>query len=426
VPRGENEETSDEENEQERNNIIPEVPELAENRNPEEDPEVPAEKVEEIPKFTQEEKQQAMTLKLDKLKSIVLDSPGIAQDLIKHFEQITNLEHLKLTYYYQNPNHSFTEFFLKQEKLKSLDLAGWSDCVFRSLFQVDRSEEIKFKLEKLNIECEMSDHRHFTSFLRSQSQMKEFVLGGHNICFNYYRILFNEMQNLTKLTLPIDWFLTDERMNEIVNCRVESMRDLYVVGSNDDSIVFKTVIDIFPNLEKLRVENLVNFSASSLGNLRQLRHLHVENYRGECLMFVRFEQLKTLEIDYLFPFGLDFVWDNFTANNPGLEKLIIREIGNFKITESIKKEVAIIVNSLQNLESLQYFDLVRNASQPIVNPDIGARDPRPQADWPYFKILADGRAKTLQICQFIQRNCENVDLKLKQIFADYEVVNLSD
>lgn len=363
---------------------------------------------------------------MEKLKKLVLDSPGIADDLIKYFQNITNLESLKLTFYYQNPNHNFTQFFLNQEKLKDLVLAGWSDCVFRSLFDTDRTEEIKFKLNKFDIECELADNRNFSSFLRSQLQLKDFVLSGHNICFNYYRIIFNEMQNLKSLTLPIDWFMTDERMNEVINCRVESLRDLYLVGSNDDSIVFKTVIDIFPNLHSLRVENLVNFSATCLESLQSLKKLHVENYRGESLMFVKIEQLKVLEIDYLFPFGLDFVWENFTLNNSGLERLVVHEIGNFKITESIKKEVAIICDSLQNLKGNVYFELVRNASTPIVNPDIRGNDPRPQADWPFFKILADNKTKTLQICQFIQRNCSDIEAKLKEIFADYELVAMNE
>jgi hypothetical protein len=49
-----------------------------------------------------------------------------------------------------------TQEFFQVIKLRSAKFVGWSDCVLRALFQVDRSEEIKFKLEKLNIESEIT------------------------------------------------------------------------------------------------------------------------------------------------------------------------------------------------------------------------------------------------------------------------------
>lgn len=170
------------------------------------------------------------------------------------------------------------------------------------------------------------------------------------------------------------------------------------------------------------------FSAKSLQELKQLEHLHVENYRGESLMFVKCENLKILETNYLYPFGLDFMWSNFTKNNPNLNKIIIREIGNFKLVESIKREVAIIVRSLSNLNNLEYFEVVHTPQSPIVNADANEREPRREVLQAFFKIVVnngDTKSKTIKVSDYVRNYCEEEMTFLKTKFDKCEVLSLN-
>lgn len=54
------------------------------------------------------------TLELSKLKILELDSPAIAQRLIKYFETSKEIEIMKITFYYQEPAPEFTDFLCQQ------------------------------------------------------------------------------------------------------------------------------------------------------------------------------------------------------------------------------------------------------------------------------------------------------------------------
>lgn len=120
------------------------------------------------------------------------------------------------------------------------------------------------------------------------------------------------------------------------------MEDLRIVGTNDDPGEFSAVINIFPNLKKLWVENLMYYHAGCLEKFERLEQITIDNFRIESVMFVKFKCLKVLEVNYLYPFGLKILWENFAKNNSALKRLIIRDIGNFKLIASIKEELRYI------------------------------------------------------------------------------------
>lgn len=367
-------------------------------------------------------------LHLPRLKFLTLDSPQIGTSLVKYFKNSNQIDTLKLTYYFQDPTTIFNDFFIQQDKLKNFTLIGWSDIIFRSLFVEDISKMIKFKLKKFYIECELNHHENFVNFLKSQNQIEDFHLAGYNINYNYYRIIFHDLHNIKKLNIPIDWFMTDQRYEEIKNVVIPSVEDLTVNGSNDDGLIFAGVTKMFSGLKKIKIENLMYFSAKCLSGFENLEHIQVENYRAECLMFAEMEKLKVLEVNYLYPFGLEAVWTKFAANNPKVKKLIIREIGNFKLVESIKREIGFIIKAATLLPEIEYFEVIHTPQSPIVNADINEREPRQEMTPAFFKIILENsnkNPKVLKVSNYINLHCPDEMEMLRTRFSDCAVVSLN-
>lgn len=367
-------------------------------------------------------------LKLDRLVSLQVESSSIAECLIRDLRNCTKLVYLKMTFFYQEPNFQFTDFICSQTCLTELYLVGWSDMVFKSIFDVDINHRIKFRLKKFMLECEMNYHSNFSTFLQLQSDsLEEFDLCGYNINFHYYRVIFNHFHKLKKITLPIDWFLTDERRNDIKNCRIESLKELNLVGSNDDITIFKTVMNIFPNIEILKAENLMYFTLHNfIERYENLRHLKIDNFRVEVLTFVKLKSLKILEVNYLYPMALSFFWENLAENNPSIEQIIIRDIGHFKLTESIQTEISIIVNTLRLFPNLKICEIISNPQEPLVNGDEDNHDHMNRAfGHPFFKIIVENipsKKRLLKVSQYFAVHCPVDLMTLRDTFKYCDLI----
>lgn len=369
-------------------------------------------------------------LELKKLTHLHVDSCNIAEKLVRCLRNCKTLESFKITFYYQAPINFFTDFVCQQDNLKELNCVGWSDMVFKSLFKDDISQDrIKFKLKKFTLECELSYHENFSRFFRSQAaHITELVLTCYNINFHYYRLLFNYFHRLKKLTIPTDWFLTDDRANEIRNCRILTLKELDLVGSSDDIATFQTVVEIFPNIEMLKSENIMYFSMHGiLEKFTKLRYIKAENFRVETMLFVKLPSLKVLEISYLYPMGLSFLWENLSENCPNIEHLTIKDIGHFKLNESIKKEIGIIVRSLANFKKLNNFEIASSPQDPMVNGDEDHNELQHQQDHPFYKVVVENmpdKPNFIKLSQYIAQNClEEVNV-LKETFKKCDILEI--
>ncbi|CRL02011.1 CLUMA_CG015151, isoform A [Clunio marinus] len=369
-------------------------------------------------------------LDLLKLTFLHLDSCNIAKKVVQNLRTCTTLKTFKITFYYQSPVNYFTNFICQQDSLEELHCVGWSDMVFKSLFKNNiSSDRIKFKLKKFCLECELGYHENFSKFLRSQAgNLKELDLTCYNINFHYYRLIFNSFKNLTSLTLPTDWFLTDDRVNDIKDCKIPSLKELELIGANDDVASFKTVVEIFPNIEVLRAENLMYFSLKDiLENFSNLRHLKAENFRIETMLFVNLPSLKIVEISYLFPMAMSFLWENFAQSCPNIEKLIIKDIGHFKLNASIKKEIGLIIKNLVNFKELKYCEIICSLQEPMVNADEDQQDAHQFYEHPFYKIIIENFSddeKVIKVSQYFAQHCLEYVNVLKDIFANCDIIEV--
>lgn len=364
-------------------------------------------------------------INLHLLTYLHLESTTFAESLVKYIQSCNKLKYFKLTYYYQEPKTEFTEFVCQQDGLKELILQGYSDMVFKSLFHVDINEKAKFKLRTLSLECELSYHRNFSNFFRAQGEhIKELIISCYNIDFHYYRVLFNNFNKLEILVLPMDWTLNDSRSIAIKNSRLESVKELELVGSNDDLESFKTFINIFPNVEELKCENLTNFSLQGvLEHFQRLTSIDVDNFRCDTMLFVKLPSLKHLNVEFLSPTGHNFFWEKFTQDCPNIESLHIDEIGNVKLNASIQLEFRIIIQNLRNLKKLKTCRIACSPHDNTLNPDEDANvNERIHDDNPFYKVEINIGTRTITLSNHFARNCsEEVEL-LRQIFKECDTV----
>lgn len=367
---------------------------------------------------------------LKHLTYLHLDSCNIAEKLVMTLRTCKTLKSLKLTFYYQAPVNFFTDFLCQQNNLKELYCVGWSDMVFKSLFKDDISQDkVKFKLKKFTLECELGYHENFSKFLRSQSNcLNDLELMCYNINFHYYRVIFNNFRLLRKLVLPTDWFLTDERANDIKQCRIPTLKELELVGSNDDIATFTTVVNIFPNIEMLRAENIMYFSLHGiLEKFKNLRHIKAENFRVETMLFVKLPSLRMIETSYLYPMALSFLWENLSENCPNIEEIIIKDIGHFKLNESIKKEISIIIDNLARFKHLRHCKIISSPQDPMVNSDEDQRDIQPPHEHPFYKVIVEnnpGKEQLITLSHYFFQQCpDEVDV-LRETFSKCDIVEV--
>lgn len=371
-------------------------------------------------------------IELKRLHLLHLDSCNIASEIVTDLRTCTTLKTLKLTFYYQQPVNYFTDFMHQQHQLEELNLIGWSDMVFKSLWAEDNLDRIHFKLKNFSLECEMGYHVNFINFYQQQAEhIKILELACYNIDFHYYRLLFNHFHNLKTLVLPTDWFLTDLRAADIQNCRIPSLKDLEMVGANDDVSTFKTILGIFPNIECLKAENLMNFCLhDSLNELAHLQYLKAENFRAETMLFTKCQSLKILEISFLFPMSLSFLWENIAENCPNIEQLIIKDIGQFKLTASINKEISIIIRNLVKFKHLVHCEINCSPQEPMVNHDQHANEMLHGAhdgQTPFFRIVIDNdesKYRLMKVSTYIIHQFTDEFNELKRIFSKCDIVEI--
>lgn len=368
-------------------------------------------------------------LNLPRLTFLHLDSCNIAEKLVHNLRHCATLKSFKVTFYYQTPVNFFTDFICQQTNLEELFCVGWSDMVFKSLFRDDINEKISFKLRKFTLECELGYHENFSKFLRSQARhLQELELTCYNINFHYYRVLFNNFHHLKKLTLPTDWFLTDERAVEIENCRIPSLKQLDLVGSNDDVTTFDVVLKIFPNLEILHCENLMHFAVHEiLSRFTKLRHIKAENFRVELMMNLKLPSLKVLEIAYLYPICMSLFWEKLAEDCGNIERLVIKDIGNLKLNASIRKEIGIVVRNLANFKKLKYCEIVSSPQELMVNGDHDQNEIQPPHEHPFYKVIVEnfpGQPRVLKMSQYFAQHCTDDVNALKEIFSKCDIIEI--
>lgn len=248
------------------------------------------------------------------------------------------------------------DFILKQKRLQSLVIAGYNNNVFNVRVDLNQIQNVEFKLEKLEISAQINYDDRFYEFLKTQTSVKELKLYMDTVDYRYFLLIFRKFKKLKKLLVQIDTLEeTDHEKLFIEDFKIDSLQELVIECDAKEPSIFSKLINIFPNVKKLNLGNIMKFHCKCLDNLKQLERLAIHLLRFECIFLVKMPSLKHIMVKYLVPFALPEIWEYFAIHNPLLENLIIESGGQYLSTDNAKFELSAIIKSLKHYKKLKCF-----------------------------------------------------------------------
>jgi hypothetical protein len=346
---------------------------------------------------------------LKKLKHLSLTCENALIDIvIAILHKCTTLRTLTASFD-KKPIRLFQSFMCQQHQLQELELLCSSDAIFDLVWPEDNLDRIYFELKKFTLHAETRYHHNFLKFFKQQSNyIKHLQFIGHNVDFRYYLVLFDKFKNLETLKMPIDNFMSDRRAIEIQKYQNPNLKSIELYGSNKDVSTFKSIINIFPNLKHIIVDNLICFCLHDiLSNLIHLEIIQVEIFNPTTMLNAKCPNLKLLEIDFLYPMSSDFIWKNITENCPNIETIIINDVKKFDLAASTDKEIHILLENLTRLKKLLFCSI---ECEPSIDFDFH-RD-----NFPPYKFILDINSKSMECSHnIIQKFTNELDV-LKRVF----------
>ena len=322
----------------------------------------------------------------------------------------------------------FRDFFCLQNSLTELYLYSRTGNEMKDLFSLDYCGKIHFKLKKLAIGCSnLPLNLDLCHLLSTQAHLEELDLGKNNI--KTPRKVFNELKFLVKLTIPGDCLSINPSLpvSQIKECSVPSLKELKVYSVNIEPVEFMELVRIFPNIVKLTIDCLMLFHMECLKDWLFLEDLTVYVLRMETLINVKFLKIKSLEVENLYPFGLSYLWENFSTNNPSLERLVIRKMYGFGLSQTTKDEISGVLSCLKNFRSLKYFELRHSYQEPTVHEDAEGFGEIVDinAEPLLFDIVVESyehKPKILKVARYFAENCIADYEYLTNLYQDHEYI----
>lgn len=194
--------------------------------------------------------------------------------------------------------NDFEEFLVEQHTLKSLEIISGTELIFTSSDEL--LEKIKFKLTKLIITAGLLRHdTNFMNFLISQKdKLTDFLMNIEHVDFRYHNFIFTHLNSLEVLLFDIDTLATTESLKNLKKFKQnKSLKMLRLAGKNHHLNIFDAVINIFPNLQQLHIDNLKAFYGDQIKTLCYLEYLKIDQLNRKCLEFNKIPRLKKLELN---------------------------------------------------------------------------------------------------------------------------------
>ncbi|CAO1309566.1 unnamed protein product [Diamesa serratosioi] len=265
----------------------------------------------------------------------------------------------------------FENFLFNQKHLKDLTMRNF---FYPRLFFNDRSNEVKFQLEKLHIVWTyFSDFNYLLNFFKTQKSFKEINLQLANekvlrldelLCYNSILkcIITNNLKlEKIKITKHCYTFESLDFLDGITNLSVVNLK--YYVTNDKNSNFFKALLRMFPNLKIVSYESAEsdeNESAICFDNSTLLEHveeLTVANASVRSLVHVHSTKLR--KFSFIPGKNSEFIDDYFGGFLHLHRNIKILTIGKdqvrsyFFVTYNLCE---MIVNFLSGLEHLTIFN----------------------------------------------------------------------
>ncbi|KAG5680600.1 hypothetical protein PVAND_010095 [Polypedilum vanderplanki] len=286
------------------------------------------------------------------------------------YMQSLQVDEMRLDFSHFNVTQEFLRLLWSQHYLKTLELAGFENILYKSLFQYDISYMIYFHLNKLILNHRVTKHDSFFKFIKCLETLEELELLKEVESQEFLNLIF-EMNIIKSLTLATNFVtLKNIDFKKLKNCKIEKLilitRHQYGVEQSINYFIEK-----LQNLKTLKVINLKPDSSDQLlafVHIKTLENFYVENSKMKFLQNIKFDCLKSLKLSNIHPFLKFEDWENLFKNNQSLEHIEINDFEVYCVIEHVKLEIEKVIRNIHHvLKSLKYLKITQDLrySKPI-------------------------------------------------------------
>lgn len=301
------------------------------------------------------------SLKHLKIHSFLDTSPQI----FRIFQDCKSLRSISLNslFFINKKIKSINDFILQQMPLEHLELIGLDSHA--ALFNVESPKEIKFKLKKINVDCNgYSVHlEKFSTFFCTQKSLKEVKLAldlrnstNHAQDVKYCDAMIRHCMTLKYL----------QSLNLLVNkCSLKELETFNYSNKSIRQLVFENesrgsnellvkILGCLPFLMHLELAcDYTEDLMASLSLLSNLRHLKITDYYQGLLKNLKCaDSFESISLQYCYSKNSGPDWLDFLRNNTNVKKITINHSIDF-IDDTI---IDIITGACPTLEHFEMID----------------------------------------------------------------------
>lgn len=301
-----------------------------------------------------------LAMKFHKLNALDVDNSQAMGKLVRLYLKKVQVKQLRLDFCHYNVAQEFVELLWNQKTLTTLELSGFNNILYQSLFKHDISYTIGFELKRLILNHRVTSNELYLKFLRVLTALECLEVYKEVEVQDFFNIIF-AMERLKSMTLATNFVtLKNIDFKKAANSKIQELvlvtRSQYGIEQTINYLVTKLL-----SLKTLKIINMKTDSSDQLlgfVHLRKLENLHIENSKLKFIQSIKFDHLKSISLSNVHPFLKFEDWEHFFQNNRKIERIVLSQFEVYYVIESIKAEIEKFVKNIHYIEkSLKHFEI---------------------------------------------------------------------
>lgn len=304
-------------------------------------------------------KYRRFVINLENLRSLDIDNSKAVGKLVRLYLPNLHVNELRLDFSHFNVANEFVRLVWNQYDLNKLELSGFDNIIYQSLFHLDISYMITYQLKKLILNHRVSPNDNFLKFFKCLESLEHLEVLKEVEFPEFLNAIFDH-SSLKSLTLATNFVtLKNVDFKKIPNSLLEEVT-LVTRSQYGIETTINFMIEKFLHLKSLKVVNQKTDSSDQMLAFVKLKieNFEVENSKLKYLQNIKFDGLKRLKITGIHSFLKFEDWENFFKSNSNLEEVTLSDFEVYYVTEMIKIEIdKILYNLCHIIKSLKYFEV---------------------------------------------------------------------
>lgn len=352
-------------------------------------------------------------IKFSKLKYLDLDNSQAVGKFIRLYLKKAQVKSLRLDFCHYNVCDEFVALLTNQLDLETLELSGFSNILFQSLFQNDICYMMRFELKRLVLNLRVTNNPIFFKFVQELETIEALEIYKEIETQEFFNAVF-AMRNLRSLTLATHFVtLRNIDFKKATNSKIEEL----VLVTRSQYGIEQTINYLLSRLLSLKALKVINVKTDSSDqmlafvHLKKLERLYIENSKLKFIQNIKFDNLRSLHLSNLHPFLKFEDWENFFRLNNKIERIVLSEFEVYYVIEAIKAEIEKFVNNFHFIEkSLRHLE---------INQELRYQKP--------IKVFIDigVTRKIMKVSDSFIKICRNEFHYLRKL-ADFELTYFAD